>query len=169
MTKELIRTIFARRSIRKYTAESVNDEDVTTLLEAAMAAPSASNRKPWHFIVVTDRKILDSLARAHPYGKMLQGAPLCVAVCGDKTISVRYWVQDCSSASENLLLAATALDLGAVWLGVHPREERIVAVRKVLKIPENIVPLNLISIGHPAEEKEPRTQYDNVRVHQEHW
>jgi nitroreductase len=169
MTKELIRAIFARRSIRKYTAELISEKDVKTMLEAAMAAPSASNRKPWHFIAVTDRQILDNLARAHPYGKMLLEAPLCIAVCGDKNISSRYWVQDCSAATENLLLAATALGLGAVWLGVHPREERVNPIRKVLNIPENIVPLNLISIGHPAEEKEPRTQYDELRVHLERW
>ncbi|MCK4435724.1 nitroreductase family protein [Candidatus Bathyarchaeota archaeon] len=161
--------IFARRSIRKYTAELVSEKDVETMLEAAMAAPSASNRKPWHFIVVVDRQILDNLARAHPYGKMLLEAPLCIAVCGDKTISSRYWVQDCSAATENLLLAAAALGLGAVWLGVHPREERINPIRKVLNIPENVVPLNLISIGHPAEKKEPRTQYDELRVHHEQW
>ena len=169
MAKELIRVIFARRSIRKYTAELVSEKDVRTMLEAAMAAPSASNRKPWHFIVVTDREILDNLAKAHPYGKMLLEAPLCIVVCGDKTISSSYWVQDCSAATENLLLAATALGLGAVWLGVHPRGERVNPIRKVLNIPENIVPLNLISIGHPAEEKEPRTQYDELRVHREHW
>jgi nitroreductase len=167
--KELIETIFARRSIRKYTAEPVREGEVKTMLEAAMAAPSASNRKPWHFIVVTERQILDNLGRAHPYGKMLLKAPLCVAVCGDRTISARHWVQDCSAAAENILLAAAALGLGAVWLGVHPREERVSAVRKILSIPENIVPLNLISIGHPAEEKEPRTQYDEVRVHHEYW
>jgi nitroreductase len=169
MTEELIRAIFARRSIRRYSAELVNEKDVKTMLEAAMAAPSASNRKPWHFIAVTDRQILDNLARAHPYGKMLLEAPLCIAVCGDKTISPGYWVQDCSAATENLLLAATALGLGAVWLGVHPREERVNPIRKVLNIPENIVPLNLISIGHPAEKKEPRTQFDELRVHLEHW
>ena len=100
---------------------------------------------------------------------MLLEAPLCIAVCGDKTISTRYWVQDCSAATENLLLAAVAVGLGAVWLGVYPREERVRAIRKVLNIPETIVPLNLISIGHPAEEKEPRTQYDELRVHREHW
>ncbi len=169
MAKELIRAIFARRSIRKYTREPISEEDVKTMLEAAMAAPSASNRKPWHFIVVTERQILDNLARAHPYGKMLLEAPLCIAVCGDKNISSRYWVQDCSAAAENLLLAATALGLGAVWLGVHPREERVNPIRKVLNIPERIVPLNLISIGYPAEKKEPRTQYDEKRVHSENW
>lgn len=169
MRKELIQTIFARRSIRRYTAEPVSEADIKTLLEAAMAAPSASNLKPWHFVVVTERRTLDGLAEAHPYGKMLFEAPLCIAVCGDPAISERYWVQDCSAAAENLLLAATALGLGAVWLGVYPNEERVAAMRQVLGIPETIVPLNLISIGHPMEEKEPRTQYDESRVHRERW
>jgi len=167
--KELIEVIFARRSIRKYTPEPVSEGNIRTMLEAAMAAPSSSNRKPWHFIVVTNRAILDRLGRAHPYGKMLFEAPLCIVVCGDTKISARYWVQDCSAATENLLLAATAQGLGAVWLGVYPREERIGAVKRVLKIPENIFPLNIVSIGHPAEEKESRTQYDKERIHQEIW
>ncbi|MFQ6102414.1 MAG: nitroreductase family protein [Anaerolineae bacterium] len=169
MSRKLIQTIFARRSIRKYTAEPVDEEDVNTLLEAAMAAPSSSNRKPWHFVVVTDRRTLDALAEVHPYGKMLFEAVLCISVCGDPTISERSWVQDCSAATENLLLAATALGLGAVWLGVHPMEERVAAIREVLNIPETIVPLNLIPIGHPAEEKELRTQYDETRVHRGRW
>jgi nitroreductase len=169
MTKELIQTILARRSIRKYTADPVRAEDIKTLLEAAMAAPSSSNRKPWHFVVVDDRKTLDALAEVHPYGKMLFEATLCIAVCGDPTIAERVWVQDCSAATENLLLAVTALGLGAVWLGVHPREERVAAISDILNIPETIVPLNLIAIGHPAEEKEPRTQYDETRVHRDRW
>ncbi len=169
MTQELIHTIFARRSIRSYTAEPIGEAHIKTLLEAAMAAPSASNLKPWHFVVVSDRQTLDSLAEFHPHGKMLFEAPLCIAVCGDSTISTRYWVQDCSAATENLLLAAVALGLGAVWLGVYPKEDRVVAVRKVLNLPEPIVPLNLISIGHPAEEKAPRTQYDAARVHRQRW
>jgi len=169
MSRELIQTIFARRSIRKYTDEPVYQADIRTLLEAAMAAPSASNRKPWHFVVVTERQMLDRLAEAHPYGKMLFEAPLCIAVCGDTAISEHYWVQDCSAATENLLLAAAALGLGAVWLGVYPREQRISNVRRLLGLPEPVFPLNLVSIGHPAEEKEPRTQYDEARVHHEQW
>lgn len=168
MSKELIQTIFSRRSIRKYTGEPVSEADIRTLLEAAMAAPSASNIKPWHFVVVTQRETLDTLADAHPHGKMLAQAPLCIAVCGDPDLS-RYWEQDCSAATENLLLTVAALGLGAVWLGVHPREDRIGFTRQILGIPESIVPLNLISIGHPAEEKEPRTQYDEARVHRGHW
>ena len=147
----------------------MSDGDVKTLLEAAMAAPSASNRKPWHFITVTERGKLDSLADAHRYGKMLHQAPLCIVVCGDTEVSERFWVQDCSAATENFLLAAAALGLGAVWIGVHPSENRVADVKEILGIPEKITPLNLISIGHPAEEKEPRTQYDEERVHRERW
>lgn len=161
--------IFKRRSIRKYSAELVDEQDIEKILKAAMSAPSASNRKPWQFIVVTQRQKLDALAKAHPYGKMLYEAPLCIVVCGEPETSPPSWVQDCSLASENLLLAVAALDLGAVWLGVHPRQERIDFVRKTFDIPDNIVPLNLISIGHPAETKGPRTQYDEVRVHHDHW
>ncbi len=119
--------------------------------------------------MVTGRETLDKLADSHRYGKMLYDAPLCVAVCGDTSTSERFWVQDCSAATENLLLAATALGLGAVWLGVHPSEERVADIREVLGIPEGVTPLNLVSIGHPAEEKEPRTQYDEERVHREKW
>jgi nitroreductase len=169
MAKGFIQTIFARRSIRRYTDEPVSEADVNTLLEAAMAAPSAANRKPWQFIVVTERQTLDALAEVHPHGKMLFEASLCIAACGDLSTVERFWVQDCSAATENVLLAATALGLGAVWLGVYPGEDRVAAVRQVLGMPETITPLNLISIGHPAEEKEPRTQYDETRVHREQW
>jgi len=169
MNEEFTQTIFARRSIRKYTDKPVSEEAIETLLKAAMAAPSASNRKPWQFIVVTKRETLDSLAEAHRHGKMLFQAPLCIAVCGDLTEMERYWVQDCSAATENMLLAATALGLGAVWLGVYPRDERIEAVRPILALPDHITPLNLVSIGHPAEEKPSRTQYDETRVHWERW
>ena len=169
MSRELIQTIFGRRSIRRYTDELVSEINIQTLLEAAMAAPSASNRKPWHFVLIDDREVLDRLADVHPYGKMLTHAPLCIAVCGDKAISDRFWVQDCSAATENLLLAATALGLGAVWLGVHPNEERSVAIREILGLPVDVPPLNLIAIGHPDEEKAARTQYDRTRVHRGRW
>lgn len=169
MNERFLDTIFARRSIRKYTQELVEEKKIDMLLKAAMAAPSASNRKPWQFVVVTERETLDALAEAHPYGKMLFDAPLCISVCGDLTEMEQYWVQDCSAATESLLLAATALGLGAVWLGVYPRDQRVAAVRTTLALPDHITPLNLISIGHPAEEKEPRTQYDESRVHWERW
>jgi nitroreductase len=164
-----IDNILARRSIRRYTGEPVEEDDIRKILEAAMAAPSSRNRKPWHFVVVTERETLRKLAGAHPYGKMLSEAGAAVAVCGDTDISPDYWVQDCSASTENILIAVSALGLGAVWLGCHPRAERVDAIRKVLGIPENTGVLSLISIGRPAEQKDPRTQYDGDRVHRESW
>jgi nitroreductase len=160
--------IFARRSIRVYTDEPVSAEDIQSLLEAGMAAPSGSNRKPWHFVVVTDRSKLAALAQKHRYGKMLSGAALGIAVCGDPAVS-DWWVQDCSAATENILVAAAGLGLGAVWLGCQSRPEREQVVRDVLGIPDRIGVLSFISIGHPAERKEPRTQFDPGRVHLSQW
>jgi nitroreductase len=160
--------IFSRRSIRAYTGEPVSEQDIHSLLEAGMSAPSASNRKPWHFVVVTDRQQLQALADAQPYGKMLANAAVGIAVCGDPAIS-DWWVQDCTAATENILIAAVGLGLGGVWLGSHGRPEREQAVRDVLGIPDRIGVLSLLSIGHPAEKKEARTQYDPVRVHENKW
>lgn len=160
--------IFSRRSIRVYTDEPVSEAELQSLLEAGMAAPSASNRKPWHFVVVTDRETLCALAEAHPYGKMLAKAGAGIAVCGDPDVSA-WWVQDCSAATENILIAAAALGLGAVWLGSHGSPEREKALRGILGIPDSIGVLSLLSIGHPAEEKEARTQYDSRRVHRNGW
>ena len=162
-------TIFSRRSIRAYTSEPVSDKDIKSILEAGMAAPSASNRKPWHFVVATDSETLLALSRAHTsYYKMIAGAGVGIAVCGDPSIS-RWWVQDCAAATQNILIAVTTLGLGAVWLGCHgsPDEER--AVHEVLGIPSEIGVLSLISIGHPAQERPARTQYDPERVHQHRW
>ena len=161
--------ILARRSVRRYTDQPVSEEHITMLLEAAMAAPTASNRRPWHFVVVTDKTKLRALADRHPYAKMLYEAPLCIAVCGEPALSEKFWVQDCSAATENILLAATGMGLGAVWLGVHPDRERERAVRETLGIPANITPLCLIAVGHPAEHPPARTQYDQARVHREGW
>ena len=163
-----LNVIFSRRSIRRYTAELVSEADIASLLEAGMAAPSASNGKPWHFVVVTDQKKLKALADAHPYGKMTAGAALAIAVCGDPAIS-GWWVQDCSAATENILVAAAGLGLGAVWLGCHGRPEREQVIRDVLGIPQDVHVLSLLPIGHPAEEKEARTQYDPARVHADQW
>jgi nitroreductase len=163
--------ILARRSIRKYTSEPVTDEDIKKLLEAAMAAPTGGNRKPWHFIIIKERETLDRLAVRHPYGKMLTEAPLCIAVCGDPSLTPlprNFIPQDCSAATMNILHAAVALGLGAVWIGLALDEHYDMA-RSLLGIPEDIVPHNLIAIGHPEEQKEPRTQYDETRVHSEKW
>ena len=168
-----IDNLFARRSIRRFTDQPVDVEQIDMLLKAAMAAPSANNSKPWHFIVVTDGAIRDALAEAHPYARMATQSPVCIVPCGESRLSRAgrsgFWVQDLSAATENILLAATGLGLGAVWCGVYPSEERLADLRRILGIPEGVVPFALIPVGHPAEQKEPRTQYDGDRVHRERW
>jgi nitroreductase len=161
--------ILARRSIRKYTDEPVSEEHITAMLEAAMSAPSGMNLKPWHFVVVSERERLDRLGATTKSWGMLKEAPLAVVVCGDPAISEKYWDQDSIAALENLLIAVSMLGLGGVWLGCHPNPERVGPVREILGIPEPVVPIAVLSIGHPAEEKEPRTQYDGERVHRNRW
>lgn len=164
-----IAPILARRSIRKYTADPVSEKHLKMILEAGMAAPSGKNLRPWHFVVVTDRGRLDRLAEKGTYWRMLHEAPLAIVVCGDPAVSDRYWDQDSVAATENILLAVSMLGLGGVWLGCHPNPERMDPVREILGIPGAIVPIAMISIGHPAEEKEPRTQYEEGRVHRDRW
>ena len=168
---DAMKAILTRRSVRKYTGEPVSEDSVKKLLEAAMSAPSASNQQPWRFVVIDERQVLDAVPSVHPYARMLLQAPLAILVCGDLKIARRggYWVQDCSAATQNLLLAARALGLGAVWLGVHPREERVEGLRGLLSLPEHIIPLALISIGHPAVEQGPVDRYDERRVCRNRW
>jgi nitroreductase len=165
---ERLQIIFSRRSIREYTGQPVSEADITSLLQAGMAAPSAANRKPWHLVVVTDKRTLGAIAAAPPYSRTLGDAALAIVVCGDPSIS-DWWLQDCSAATENILIAAAGLGLGAVWLGCHARAEREQPIRQVLGIPEEIGLASVLSIGYPAEEKEPRTQYDPARVHRNKW
>jgi nitroreductase len=161
--------IFARRSVRKYEDRAIEESKIKILLEAGMAAPSGRNLKPWHFVAITDRKTLDLLAEAHPYGKMLFEATAAILVCGDIEISPDYWIQDCSAATENILVAAAGSGLGTVWLGCHPREDRVAAIKGILNIPEEIGILSLIAVGYPGEKKEARTQYEEERVHRGKW
>ncbi len=166
---ERIMPIFLRRSVREYSDAPVEERDVLALLEAGMAAPSARNLKPWHFILIKDRKILHRITDIHPAAQMLNQAPLAIAVCGNRDVSPHFWVQDCAAATENILIAAAMLGLGAVWLGVHPREERERALKELLGIPEKFGLLCLISVGVPKANPEPRTQFDPSRIHREQW
>ena len=166
--------IHARTSIRSYQPKEVEDEKIEQLLRAAMAAPTATNRQPWAFIVIRDKETMNELGSTLPYAKMVKDAPLAIAVCGDltKAISgagIEYWVQDASAASENLLLAAQALGLGAVWTGVYPIDERVKEVQKILQLPEQIVPLNVIPIGYPAENPLPKDKWKPENVHYDRW
>ena len=162
----MLELIKARRSVRKYTGEPVTDEQLKQLLEAAMAAPSASNRQPWDFVVVRDKTLLQGLGQVHQWSGMAALAPVVIVVCGREDVS-RHWVEDCSAATQNLLLATTALGLGAVWVAVYPEPEREDRVRRLLRIPEQIRVLCIVPLGHPAEAHPPRTQYDPERVHQD--
>jgi len=163
--------IFKRRSIRKYTQDAIPDDVVKKLLEAGMSAPSANNERPWHFVVVTEKDTLAKLADVSPYSKMTKDANIAILVCGDLEcdISGGYWVQDCSAATENILIEVAENNLGAVWLGMYPREERVESLRKLLNIPDHIVPFALIPVGYPAETKETSSRYDESRVHYGQW
>jgi len=156
--------IMKRRSIRKYTEQPIADADIQRMLEAAMAAPSANNIKPWEFVVVRDRQLCRRLADTHPYSKMAAEAAVVFVVCGREGDS-RHWVEDTSAATENLLLAAAGLGLGAVWVACYPNVEREQYVRDILGLPQDWRVLCLVPAGHPAESKEPRTQFDASRVH----
>ena len=164
-----IKNIMTRTSVRKYTNEAVSKADIETMLRAGMAAPTAVNKQPWHFVVVTDREQLNALAAANRGTGMAAKAPLAIVVCGDmqKTlpgVGQGFWVQDCSAATENILLAANALGLGAVWTGLYPNEDRANAVRDIVKAPEHIVPLCVIVIGHPADNPTPKDKWKPENV-----
>ena len=165
--------IFNRRSVRKYENREIPDDKFKDLFEAAMAAPSAVAKDPWHFLLIRDRKTLDRIVKILPNGQMLRQAPAAIIVCGDINRAhgneVSYMLQDLSAAVENILLAATALGLGSCWLGVHPRPDRIDNIRTLFSLPENIIPMCGIALGWPAENPEPRTRYNQERVHLEKW
>ena len=164
-----INNIMTRTSIRQYTDEPVSKENIETLLRAGMAAPTAVNRQPWHFVVINSKEKLAELAGDGPRGGMLKKAALAIVVCGnmDKALPGQgqgFWVQDCSAATENILLAANALGLGAVWTGVYPDENRAAPVAKVLKLPQSFIPLCTIVIGHPAEQPQPKDKWKPENV-----
>jgi len=165
--------IFSRRSIRKYHDKEVPDEMITDLLEAAMAAPSAVAKDPWHFVVVKSRETLNKMTEILPNGKMLREATAAFVVCGDINQAhlneESYMLQDLSAAVENILLGANNLGLGTCWLGMHPREDRISGIRALFDLPENIVPVCGIALGWPSEEPGARTRYKEERVHKEKW
>ena len=160
-----------RRSIRAYKDAPVSDEQVETLLRAAMAAPSAGNQQAWAFVVIRDRAKLDKVMDVHPHAQMCKTAALAILVCGDLERE-KYdgmWVQDCCAAVENILLAAANTGLGTCWCGVHPRAEREQGFRELCALPDAIVPFALIAVGVPDETKAPADYYDVGRVHHDVW
>jgi nitroreductase len=168
---DAIEAIHTRRSIRKYTNQTVSDDIIRELLTAAMMAPSAGNAQPWHFVVIKERRTLNAIAAFHPYAKMLTNAPVAILICGDPTLE-KYkgrWVMDCSAATQNLLLAAHAKGLGAVWVGIYPEAKRIEPIQELLSLPEHIIPVSLVSIGYPAEHKPTPDRFKPERIHYERW
>jgi nitroreductase len=165
---DIIETIFKRRSVRSYQPKAVEKDKLLLLLQAAMAAPNACNSQPWEFIVVTDPEILKQLHDGLYSGKY--DAPAAIIVCGNlkkanNSASRFYWVQDCAAAAENILIAAAGIGLGAVWIGVYPLPSVIKPVSAIMNLPEDVIPMCVIYIGYPAEDKAPRTQYDERRVY----
>jgi len=171
MNNDAINAILARRSIRKYEGKPVEREKIDRILECACAAPSANNRRPWHFVEITERKTLDALAGAHPYGKMLTQATLAIAVCCSKEESSQnpWWEQDCAAAMQNILVGATALGLGSVWLGVCHDSVISGNVRKIVEIPESIHVMGIAAVGYGAEFKKARSGIYMDHVHKERW
>ena len=167
-TMEAIRT---RRSIRKFTDRPVEHELVMELIEAAMYAPSAGNEQPWQFLVINDRAILDEVPHINPNAAMARDASVAILVCGDLTLEKfqGFWVQDCSAAAQNLLLAAHAKGLGAVWTGIHPMEDRVEKMRNLLGLPDHIIPLALIPVGYPNKEAAPESRFKKDRIRFNKW
>lgn len=156
--------IFARKSVRTYLDKGVEKEKIDWMLRAGMAAPSGRDLRPWEFVVVTDRAVLDSMAAALPYAKMLTQARQAIVVCGDSTRS-SYWYLDCSAATQNILLAAESLGLGAVWTAAYPYEDRMQVVRQFTALPSTILPLCIIPFGYPATSEQPKQKFDEKKIH----
>lgn len=169
MQNAILDAIAHRSSIRQYTDEPVSREQLITIMKAAMAAPSGMNMQPWEFVAIDKREILDALGDALPYAKMLHHAPVALVVCGDTAkecaLPITLWPQDCAAATQNALLAAEALGLGAVWTAVYPNEQLVAIVKTILGLPENITPFCVIPIGHPAKEGTPKDKFNPERMH----
>lgn len=164
---ETISAILNRRSIRKYLKKDIPEELIEQLLMAAMYAPTARNTQAWQFVVVTEKNLIEELSVRHPYAKMLKYAPLAILVCGDKLFEENETnlAINCAAASQNILLAATSLGLGSVWLGVFPKTDRMQPITELLKLPQHIIPVSLISIGWPDEEKPMPERFFKEKIH----
>jgi nitroreductase len=166
----MLDVMMRRRSIRKYRRDPVPREMILDMLKGAMYAPSASNRQPWHFVVIEDRRMLEEVPGFHPHAAMVPDAAGCIAVCADTTVSHgEMWVQDCAAATQNILLMAESLGLGAVWLGIHPREDRIAGFRSFIHLPGGIEPFSLVAFGWPGEKPPMPERWDEAKIHWNGW
>ena len=167
----LLDIIKTRRSIRKFTEKEISDQQIDEILTAAMYAPSAANQQPWHFIVVRNKETFQKIQTFHPFSQMLSQANVAILVCGDSALETKqgYWPIDCGAATQNILLSAHGLGLGAVWLGIYPVHERQQGITDLFSLPENVHPFSLIAMGYPAEEKKLPERFKPERIHFEKW
>ena len=168
---DTLQTILTRRSIRKFKNLPISDESLHRIIEAAMYAPSANNRQPWHFVIIDDRTLLDRIPGFHPYAAMIKEAPVVISVCGDTRLEPAegYLALNCGAATQNLLLAAHSLEIGSCWLGIYPREERIQGVRELLELPNHILPMALVVLGISNEIKSTPNRFRPDRVYSNCW
>jgi len=165
---ETIKTIHSRKSVRNYTDQPVKTEDLVTLVKAGMAAPSGMDRRPWEFYILQDKEQMKALAQQLPYAKMVEKAQAAIIVFGNPDVS-SYWYLDCSAATQNILLAAESIGLGAVWTAAYPYEDRMSAIIKTLNIPEPYKPLVLIPVGYPTDSDKPKDKWNEAKVHINKW
>jgi len=163
--------ILDRRSIRRFTDQKLDNKQIKDLLTAAMYAPSAVNMQPWHFVVIDNPSMIEKIMEIHPHARMLQSASHAVVVCGDENLQHDdgYWMVDCGAATQNLLLAAQTMGLGACWVGLHPREERKTAFSRLLKLPSHVKPFALVALGYPEEQKTRPDRFHAEKVRYNGW
>ncbi|MBQ3943488.1 MAG: nitroreductase family protein [Elusimicrobia bacterium] len=164
-----IENILSRKSVRKYSDKEIEQEKIDIILKCAMAAPSAMNKQPWEILVINDKEKLEKIAEILPNASYSKNSQVTIIVCGDKNVSEKFWEQDCSAVSENILLAAESLGLGAVWCAVYPFDEKVEAVKNLFELPENIVPLNVIPMGYPETNEDAKEKYDSKKIHINGW
>ena len=160
-----------RRSIRHFSSQKIESVKIEAILTAAMYAPSAVNKQPWHFVVIDDRQLMRKFMEIHPSSKMLETAQIAILVCGDQLQQhdAGYWIADCGAATENILLSATSLELGSCWVGIYPREARMKATKEIFSLPDHIEPFALIALGYPAEEKSTPERFHKEKIFYNQW
>lgn len=171
MNMEKLDFILDRRSIRRFTDQKIDRKQILNMLTAAMYAPSAVNMQPWHFVIIDDPSLMETIMEIHPYARMLQTASHAVVVCGDVELQHDdgYWVVDCGAATQNLLLAAQIMGLGACWVGLHPREERKTAFSRLLHLPSHVLPFALVALGYPEEQKPRPDRFHGEKLRYNGW
>lgn len=170
----VIKSIMSRTSVRSYTDQTIQKKDLETIVKTGMSAPTAVNKQPWAFVVIDNKEMMNKLAEQLKNASMLKNAAAAIVVCGDLSLALtgegqEYWIQDCSAATENILLAAHSMGFGAVWCGIYPNKERMKVLYSELSLPENVIPLNIIPIGVPDKKNEPKDKWKPERLHWNKW